>query len=652
MLVFGAALLAYLPAIRGEVLWNDRDYLTAPALQPIKGLFKIWFVIGSTQQYYPLLHSAFWLEHRLWGDAMIGYHLANIGFHASAACLFAMVLRKLWGPRVANGAEWLAALIFVLHPVFVESVAWITEQKNTLSAVFYFASALAYLSFDENRSVRTYGAAFALYVLALLSKTTTVTLPATLLVVLWWRRGRLQWRRDFRPLAPWLLAGAALGLAVSWVERKYIGAEGASFALSFGQRVLVAGRAVWFYAAKDIWPSHLVFFYPKWRPDLAAPWQWLFPVGLAVLAITLWSFRRRARAPLAVLLCFAGVLFPLLGFFNFYGSLYSFVADHWQYLALPVVIAAAVGGVAFLLQRFSPVKRRAIAALGIALPAPLGLLTWHQCSIYRNDDVLYRATLTGNPGCWMAYNNLGEELMEAGQCAEAAVDFQRSVQLEPGYFESHYNFGNALAQIGRWPEAVAEYREALRIRPGNSSIHDNLAIVLSRMGREEEALAEYETALGLDPGNEQAHNNLGNQLARMGRLAEAVDQYEQALKIDPGYPDAHDGLANAWARMGRLSDALDQYRKAVALKPDFAEAQNNLGNALVRMGRPNEAIEHYQAALRLQPSDAEAHLNFGIALAEIPGRLPEAIDQVETALRLKPDDPKTREVLLRLQAMH
>ena len=650
--MFGAAFLAYLPAIRGGILWNDRDYLTAPALQHLSGLFKIWFVIGATQQYYPVLHSAFWIEHHLWNDAMAGYHMADIAFHAMAACLFARVLRKLWGPGIAHDAEWLAALILVLHPVCVESAAWITEQKNTLSAVFYFASALAYLHFDESRSGRTYRAAFALYILALLSKTTTVTLPATLLVLLWWRRGGLRWRQDVCPLLPWLVTGGALGLFVSWVERKYIGAEGAPFALTFGQRVVVAGYAVWFYAAKDIWPSHLVFFYPKWRPDPTALWQWFFPAGLAGLATVLWCFRRRARSPLAVLLCFAGVLFPVSGFFNFYGSLYSFVADHWQYLALPVVVGAVASGLAFMLKWFSPLERRAIAALGLALPVPLGLLTWHQCSIYRDNQTLYRDTLARNPGCWMAYNNLGEEQMEAGRFAEAAADFQHSVQLEAGYFESHYNLGNALAHTGRWPEAVAEYRAALLIRPGNSNIHDNLAIVLAKMGREEDALGEYETAVSLDPGNEQAHNNLGNQLARMGRLAEAVDQYEQALRIDPGYPDAHDGLATAWVRMGRLSDALEQYQKAIALKPDFAAAQNNLATTLARMGRLNEAIGHYQAALRLNPLDAEAHLNLGIALAGIPGRRPEAVDQVETALRLRPDDPRAREVLLQLRPEH
>ncbi|HZP59774.1 MAG TPA: tetratricopeptide repeat protein, partial [Opitutaceae bacterium] len=508
----------------------------------------------------------------------------------------------------------------------------------------------AYLSFEENRSVRNYGAAFALYVLAMLSKTTAVTLPATLLVLLWWRQGRLQWHRHLRPLLPWLLVGGALGLFVSWVERKYLGAEGGAFALTFGQRILVAGRALWFYAAKDLWPSPLVFFYPKWRPDPGAPGQWLFPLGLAVLAIVLWSLRRRTRLPLAVLLCFAGVLFPVLGFFNFYGSLYSFVADHWQYLALPVIIGTAASGVAFAPKWFSRGKGRMVAVLGVVLPAPLGLLTWQQCAIYRNDDTLYRSTLAANPGCWMAYNNLGEELMEAGRFAEAAGEFQRSVQLEGGYFESHYNLGNALAHLGRWPEAAAAYKDALSIRPGNSTIHDNLAIVLSRMGREEDALAEYETAVSLDSGNKQAHNNLGNQLLRMGRLAEAVDQYEQALRIDPGYPDAHNNLADAEVKRGRLSEALDEYQKAVTLKPDFAEAQNNLGNTLVRMGRPDEAIGHYQAALRLNPRDAQIHLNFGIALAGLPGRLPEAIEEVETAVRLKPDDPKAREVLSRLQA--
>ena len=334
--VFAVTLLAYLPAVRAGFIWNDSDYVTAPALQSLAGLWRIWSEVGATEQYYPLLHSAFWVEHRLWGDAPLAYHVVNILLHAGAACLFAAVLRRLTVP-----GAWLAALLFALHPVCVESVAWISEQKNTLSLVFYLAAALAYLRFHETRSKPAYYFATALFLCALLSKTTTATLPAALLVVFWWRRGRIEWSRDVRPLIAWFVFAAALGLFSAWVEKNFIGAEGGEFALTLLQRGLLAGRIVWFYLGKLLLPLDLIFIYPRWTMDATLPWQWLFSLGLLALFAVLWRLRGRSRAPLAVLLLFAGTLFPVLGFFNLYGFLFSFVADHWQYLPCLALLAAA-----------------------------------------------------------------------------------------------------------------------------------------------------------------------------------------------------------------------------------------------------------------------------------------------------------------------
>jgi hypothetical protein len=245
LLLFAAVLIAYLPALNGGLLWDDGAHVTRPELQSFQGLWRIWSDLWATQQYYPVLHTAFWIEHRLWGDSVLGYHLANLALHAAAALLLLMILRRLAIP-----GAWLAALIFALHPVCVESVAWITEQKNTLSAVFYLASALVYLEFDETRRRSSYLLALGLFVLALLSKTVTATLPAAMLVVLWWRRGRLSWKHDALPLAPWFALGTVAGLFTAWVESEVIGAKGADFALTLIGRCLVAGRVIWFYLSK------------------------------------------------------------------------------------------------------------------------------------------------------------------------------------------------------------------------------------------------------------------------------------------------------------------------------------------------------------------------------------------------------------------
>ena len=319
-------------------------------------MYRIWFELGATQQYYPLLHSAFWVEHNLWGDATLGYHLVNILLHAAAAVMVALVLRRLSVP-----GAYLAAAVFALHPVHVESVAWITELKNTLSIVFYLGAVLSYLAFDRTRKTRWWLGALGLFVLGLMSKTTAATLPAALLVIFWWQRGRLSWQRDVRPLAPFFVLGLLAGLLTAWVERKLIGAEGAAFDLTIVERCLLAGRAIWFYLGKLFWPTELIFIYPRWQVSQAVWWQYLFPAAALLLLAGLWALRRRCRGPLAGLLFFVGTLLPALGFCNVYPFLYSFVADHFQYLASLGPITLAAAGVALLFARWRPRPRRATA---------------------------------------------------------------------------------------------------------------------------------------------------------------------------------------------------------------------------------------------------------------------------------------------------
>jgi hypothetical protein len=255
--VLGAAMLAYLPALTGGLLWDDAAHITTPRLQSARGLWDIWFRLGATQQYYPVLHTAFWFEHRIWGGSVLGYHLANVALHAAAACLFALVLGRLRPAWTGfPWPAWLAAAVFALHPVCVESVAWISEQKNTLSLVFYLLSALVYLQFDRDRRPGRYFLALGFFVLALLSKSVTATLPAALLLLLVLRRPSLGFRRDVAPLLPWLAIGAASGLFTAWVERNFIGARGEAFDLGLVERCLLAGRIVWFYLGKLLWPSH------------------------------------------------------------------------------------------------------------------------------------------------------------------------------------------------------------------------------------------------------------------------------------------------------------------------------------------------------------------------------------------------------------
>jgi protein O-mannosyl-transferase len=665
--VVAVTFLAYLPAVTGGLLWDDDAHITRPVLQSLNGLWRIWFQLGATQQYYPLLHSAFWLEHRLWGNWTAGYHLVNMFLHAASACLVVRLARRLGLP-----GAWLAGFVFALQPVCVEAVAWISEQKSTLSGVLCLGAALLYLKFDESRRRLYYVLALMLFLGALAAKTVTATLPAALLVIQWWRRGALRWKKDAAPLAPWLAMGAAAGVFTAYVERAYIGAQGAMFDIPLAGRFLIAGRALWFYAAKLVWPVSLSFIYPRWNVDPEIWWQWLFPAGALLVAAGLAWFARRNRGPLAALLLFAGMLFPALGFVNVFPFRYSFVADHFQYLAglgLIVPLCAALAGAA------ERVPRPALVLLPLALAA----LTFQQTWQYRDAETLYHETLARNPECWMAHNNLGALYAKLGRVADAIAEYEAALRIEPSIAEAetglgntlrqlpgreaealdhlkkaeriapnfapaHYNLGVALAAIpGHAPEAVREYEAAIRAGSDGPEVRVNLGnALLLQPGRGSEAIAQFEEALRLDPRSAEAENDLALALARdTERLSEAAPHFEKALKIRPDYSEAHLNFGVLLDQVGRVEDAVLELREAVRLRPDYAVAHANLAVTLSRMpGKAAEAVAEYRETLRIRPDYLEAHANLGLLLAEMPGRTPEALAEYQAALRIDPASPE------------
>ena len=618
-LIACATFVAYLPALRGGLLWDDAAHLTRPDLRPLHGLWRIWSDPGATQQYYPLLHSAFWVEHAVWGDAVFWYHLLNVALHVLCACLVVRIVRRLALP-----GAWLAGLLFALHPLCVEAVAWISEQKSTLSAVFYLAAALAYLRFDESRRRGTYITALALFVAALLSKTVTATLPGAMLVVLWWRRGRVEWKRDVVPLVPWFGLGATAGLFTMWVESTLIGAHGAEFALSPMQRILLAGRAIWFYAGRVVWPAGLTFFYPRWDVDASRAWQYVFVIGAIASTAALVVLARWNRGSLAALLYFGGTLFPVLGFFNVYPFRYSFVADHFAYLAsLGILVPAAV-----VLSRFRA---------SVALAAVLGVLTWVQAGDYRSEEALYRATLERNPAAWLAHNNLANLLLSKDR-NEAIRHLDLALRLKPDFAEAHLSMGNALLDApGRLNDAIAEYRTAVRLAPSSERAHTNLGNALLRTGHFEEAIAQFQEALRIDPANVEAHNDLGNAFSQTGQLDPAIEQYRLALSFDPNFAEAHNNLGRCFGQSGKVADAIAEFQAAIRVKPDSWSAHSNLGNAYSLVpGRLDDAIAEYRAALAIHPDFAAGHNNLGYALSQ-KGALPEAMAEYREAIRIDPN---------------
>jgi protein O-mannosyl-transferase len=573
-LLFCLTLIAYSPAVNGDLVWDDAGHVTKPELQSLHGLGRIWFDLGATQQYYPLLHSAFWVEHTLWGDSVLGYHLMNVWLHATAACLVVVILRRLSLP-----GAWLAGFLFALHPVCVETVAWISEQKSTLSTVFYLAAALAYLQFDQTRRRSQYFLALGLFMLALLSKTVTATLPAALLVIFWWRRGRLSWRRDVQPLLPWFALSLSAGLLTAWMEQKFIGAQGANFMLTLGQRCLLAPRVIWFYLGKLIWPVNLMFTYPHWNVDTRVWWQYLFPIALLALVAALWLFAKQHRGPLAGFLFFAGTLFPVLGFLNVFPFVYSYVADHFQYSASLGIIVPVAAGMTLAAERAPGSWRRFGSGMAGLLLVTLGVFTWRQSHIYTDAETLFQETLARNPNDWMAYNNLGIDRVRTRNMPEAIAYFEAAVRIKPDLPEVHNNLGNAFIGMGRLQDAIAEYQAAVRFKPESADAHYNLANALAKIpDRLPNAIAEYRAALQLKPKDAEMHTRLGAALARMpGRLPEAIAEHQTALRIDPDYAVAHYNLGVAWANMpGRLSDAIAHLEEALRIRPDLQPARVEL----------------------------------------------------------------------------
>jgi tetratricopeptide (TPR) repeat protein len=631
LLLLGVMLAAYQPAWNGKPVLDDELYITPPELRSTNGLAQIWTHPRGTVQYYPLVHSVFWVEYRLWGDSTLGYHLLSILLHAFSALLLVRILRKLSLP---GEAAWLAGGIFALHPVMVESVAWITELKNTLSGVFFLCAGLAYLKFDHGREKKHYAVALILFLLGLLSKSVIVTLPAALLAVFWWKRGRIGWKRDVAPLVPFFAIGIISGLFTAWVERRYIVAAVSEFNLAFIDRCLIAGRAVWFYLYKLLWPVNLIFIYPRWHIDATAVRQYMFPAAFLLAAVLCWGLRSRSRAPLAVLLYFTITLFPALSFFNVYWFRFSFVADHFQYLAgigpLSAAAAIIVQGTGLLQEKL----RRPLQPLlcGMLLSV-LFLLSRQQSRMYSDAETLYRTIVTMNGNSCLAHNNLGVQLANMGRTDEALVHYQKALELDPNYAETHYNLNLLLAKMGRTDEALAHYQKALELNPNQAEAHDNLGLLFADMGQPDKALVHYQRALEINPNYDKAHYNLGILLADMGRTDEALVHFQKALECNPHHAEAHSNLGLLCAKMGRTDEALAHYRKALELDPNRAETHNNLGALLAQFGRTDEALAHYLKALEINPYAITTLQNLAVALSQ-KGRWTDATLVLKKALAL------------------
>ncbi len=644
-----ALVVAYLTALRGDFLWDDDLHITAnPTIVGPLGLKEIWTT--SAANYFPLVLTNFWVQHALWGLNPLGYHLVTLAFHALSALLLWRVLARLAVP-----GAWLGAALWALHPVQVESVAWICELKNTQSAAFFLAAILAWVSWIEKTKAndlapaasaasgpshssprRCYFLALGCALLAILSKPSTVMLPVALALVTWWLRRRLAWR-DLVSLVPFFALSALAAGWTIWEQRVHSGAEGAEWAQTWPERFIVAGRALWFYLGKLAWPEPLIFIYPRWVLDAgnALAFAPLF-AALALLGF-LWWRRESAWRPVFITAVFFGaLLFPVLGFFSVYFFRYSFVGDHFQYLASMCPLALAGAGLTLALQRLPAALAKLRFVFPAALLLVLGALTWRECGTYLNRETLWRTTLARNPNAAMAWFNLGDTLMQSGRPQESILALRRGLQLRPNDAPALNDLGCALVNLGDAKAALPVFAQALQSRPGYAEVHNNLGNALRALGRVDEAIAHYEEALKLRPDYAEAQNNLGVEHIAKGRFQAGIACFEAALRLNPADASAHSNLGNALRDVGRGPEALAHYEQAIKLRPDFFEARNNYGRALDAAGRRVEALVQFGEAARLKPDSAKVHHDYASALLRA-GRIDESIAQFDAVTRLNPN---------------
>ena len=641
-----ATIAVYRPAWHGGFIWDDDYYVTKnPLLTASDGLWRIWFSLDSPSQYFPLVYSMFRFERAWWGLDPTGYHWINILLHVANALL---VWRLLW--RLQIPGAWLAAAIFALHPVQVESVAWITERKNVLMGFFFLLTLLAWIRFlDESTSRRRIFFALALisYALALFAKSTACTLPAALLVILWWRKDTINWRRLFQ-VFPFLLFAVAMGLVAVWWERYHQGTRGALFALGPLERLLVASHAIWFYLGKLFWPFDLTFSYPRWDIHAADPFAYGWLLAIAGACVAIYFARRMAgRGPEVAAIFFVATLGPLLGLIMLYTFRYTFVADHYQYLACigPIALVAAtltqVGGSLKHCQFF-------LGGIGALILVPLGLLTWHQSASYADIETLWRTTIARNPRSWMAYTNLSVVHLEKGEIDEAINNSRKALELYPDYAEAHYNLGNALLKKGEIDEALAQCQEAVALTPNDPDSHLALGNALLAKNHVDEAMEHYSRALELYPDDSTAHYSLGKALLQKGDLSAARSHSEKAVEIEPQLTEAHIQLGNIALKENNGRAAISHYERALQTSPRSVTALNNLAWLLssssdlsLRNGAKAVALAEQAAGLSGVANPVILHTlaaayaenkQFGKAIETAQRALELATEQGETAL--------------------
>ena len=690
-----ATFIIFLPAIHHEfVNYDDPDYVTSnrhvlegPTLENLE-----WaFTSGHASNWHPLTWISHMFDAQLFGEQPAGHHFSSVLIHAVNAALLFWVLGRMTG---SVWRSWMVAALFALHPLRVESVAWVSERKDVLSTFFFLLTLFAYATYAKGRQkaepgqlaiesqkrvpalskreatplkgagakrkpvenhsepigggsgLGWYLLALVMFSLGLMSKPMLVTVPFLLLLLDYWplNRLRLETGKGFLQQVLLLtlekvplLVLSLLSSAVTFLVQKEGGVVSTALPLDarLGNAVISYVR----YLGKFAWPDDLSVLYP--HPGYWPLWQVIGAV-LTVVAISVAVIWQMRKAPYLFTgwFWFVGMMIPVVGVVQV--GIQS-MADRYAYTTMIGVGLALVWGLGDLVANREGLRRFALA-FGGALLLAYCALTVRQVGYWKNSEVLFRHAVKVTRNNYLAYNNLGFYLSNRGQIEEALVNYRKSLEINPNYEDALNNMGHGLASQKKFAEAIPYYQAALRVRPNHVEVHNNYGNALSEVGRMDEAIQHYEFVLKQKPDHADAHNNLGIALAMKGQLEAAIGHFREAIRIKPKYASAHSNLGNAYAVQGKRAEAIQEYQESLRLNPSDAQAHNNLGNALAEQGDVTGAVGHYEQALKLNAINPEAHCNLGLTLIRL-GRKGEASVHLREALRLQPNYPLARSQL-------
>ena len=662
LLLVAAVLLVFGQTLRHQfVNFDDDQYFSFnPHVQAgLTPAGMAWaFQTTYASNWHPLTWLSLMLDVELFGPGPAGPHMTNVVLHAANTVLLFLLLRRLTG---MYWQSWVVAVLFGVHPLHVESVAWAAERKDVLSGLFFMLTLLMYARYVEKsnsagaragvqspKSKVFYGLTLLFFALGLMSKPMLVTLPFVLLLLDYWplerftihdpdpcrvlaihRSLRFTIRRLIREKVPFFVLSAASCVVTVLAQQKAVATiEWLPMPMRIGNALVVYVT----YLGQMFYPAGLAVFYP--HPGVSLP-SWKVALALVLIfgisvAVLVWR-RKHPYLPVGWL-WYLGTLVPVIGLMQV-GE--QAQADRYTYLSLIGVFVMLVWGAGETFERWR-YRRQALGAGGFIVAAALMGCASIQTSYWHNSESLWKHTLACTSENYVAQNNLGIALAAPGRSGEAIEHFKRAVEIKPDYAEAHNNFGLLLAERHRYAEATGHFQIALELEPDYADAHNNFGLLLAARDRPAEAMEQFQKAIALKGNSAEAHNNLGLLLVSLDRPGEAIGHYEQALALKPDYADAQKNLGLALAALDRPDEAIGHWEQALRIRPDDAEAHRNLGLALAGKGRFTEAIEHWEQALRLKPDDAEAHYNLGVALVQL-GKGQEAIGHWEQALRLKPD---------------